>query len=180
MRRKKPGVRRWEPLREITAECTDGFLDELERNEGRRLAGVWQSPLYEVYAFRVPVGGWPGGEVTWLSIKRRDKDAMRDWRHLQRIKDEVCGPCREGMEMFPSDRRLVDTSNQYHLWVLAEGVEFPFGYEGWAVVKVRPEEDRHVPGASRQRFFEPGLEPAGAFTPEEAARLARDVKYPRT
>lgn len=164
---------RWEPLRDITAECTDKFLEELAAREGRELLSVWQSSLYEVYAFRFEVPGWPGGEVTWLSIKRRVKDHVRDWRHLQRIKTEVCGPDREAVELFPAESRHVDTSNQYHLWVLVEGHRFPFGYEGRAVISARPQEDRYVPGASRQRPFEPGLEPSDAMSREEAARLIR-------
>jgi len=166
----------WKPLRDITAVCDDGFLEELSAREGRELLSVWQSSLYEVYAFRFEVPGWPGDEVTWLSIKRRVKDHVRDWRHLQRIKTEVCGPDREAVELFPAESRHVDTSNQYHLWVLAEGHRFPFGYEGRAVIKGRPEDDKYVPGASRQRPFEPGLEPADAVSREEATRLVREGK----
>lgn len=170
-RRKTRPAERWEPLREITGECSDEFLRELSAREGRELTGVWQSPLYEVYSFRCKVPEWPGGEVTWLSVKRRRKDHVRDWRHLQRIKTEICGPDREAVELFPAESRHVDTSNQYHLWVLAEGYRFPFGYEGRAIVKARPGDDRCVPGSPRQRPFEPGLEPADAMSPEEAVRL---------
>jgi len=113
-KRKARPAERWDPLREITAECSDQFLEDLAAREGRELIGVWQSSLYEVYAFRFEVPGWPGGEVTWLSIKRRRKDHVRDWRHLQRIKTEVCGPDREAVELFPAESRHVDTSNQYH------------------------------------------------------------------
>jgi hypothetical protein len=167
---KKLRPQKWIPLREITKECSDNFLNRLHKGEEAELLSVWQSSLYEVYVFRVPLPEWPGNEVTWLSIKRLNKDAVRDWRHLQQIKNEICGPQREAMEMFPAESRLVDTSNQYHLWVLAEGHRFPFGYQQRAVIASKPSEDRYVPQQSRQRPFEKGLEPTDAITITEMLR----------
>jgi len=92
--------------------------------------------------------GVPGGFIQHLSIKRLDQETVHDWREMQRIKSALCGEHREGVELHPDERRLVDTSNQYHLWVLPEGMEFPFGYGGRAVSetealgnKQRPFED---------------------------------------
>lgn len=65
----------------------------------------------------------------WLSIRRNDRRAVRDWRDLQRIKTELAGPEREAVELYPAESRLVDTSNQYHLWVAPDGVRFPIGYD---------------------------------------------------
>src|SRR5436305_747972 len=59
------------------------------------------------------------GESVWLSIKRRDKQPIRNWRDLQRIKNELCGPECEGVELFPSESRLVDSANQYHMTVFS-------------------------------------------------------------
>lgn len=67
--------------------------------------------------------GW-----THLSIKRRDQESCHDWRHFQQIKNELCGKEREAVEIFPAESRLIDTSNQYHLWVLPEGERVPCGY----------------------------------------------------
>jgi len=64
----------------------------------------------------------------WLSIVRRDRSACHDWRDLQRIKNELCGEEREAVELHPAESRLVDTNNQYHLFVLPEGVVVPLGY----------------------------------------------------
>jgi hypothetical protein len=34
------------------------------------------------------------------------------------------------VELFPAESRLVDTANQYHLWVMADAeYRFPFGYQ---------------------------------------------------
>ena len=56
-----------------------------------------------------------------LSIRHNERKAVRDWRHFQRIKNELAGAEREAVEIFPPESQLVDTSNQYHLWVLPEG-----------------------------------------------------------
>lgn len=69
-----------------------------------------------------------------LSIKRCDRQPIRDWRVLQSIKSQVLSPEHEAVELFPADSRLVDTANQYHLFALpSTQVRFPFGFEERAV-----------------------------------------------
>ena len=65
-----------------------------------------------------------------LSFKRRDRAAVRDWRHFQAIKNEVAGPEREAIEVFPPESELVDASNEYHLWVLPPDQQSPLGLTG--------------------------------------------------
>lgn len=85
-----------------------------------------------------------------LSIKRLDQKPIRDWRHLQRIKNELVGERHEAVELFPVESRLIDTANQYHLWVFGEpGTRWGFGFEERLVLP--PE---HVSGAV-QRTPEP-------------------------
>ena len=112
---------------------------------------VWSNDRYEVIVrHHLPSG------MTHLSIKRHDRGAVIDWRHLQKIKDSCCGPEREACELYPAASRLVDTSNHRHLWVLPAGQRFPFGYDDRLVMT--PEEiAAEYPGA-RQRPFEPGLD----------------------
>ena len=69
-----------------------------------------------------------GDGFIWLSIRRLDRGPIRDWRHFQRIKNELVGPEREAVELFPAESRLVDAANQYHLWVLPEGQQLPVGF----------------------------------------------------
>lgn len=65
-----------------------------------------------------------------LSIKRNDKEPVTSWRDLQKIKNELAGSECEGVQIFPAESRLVDTSNQMHLWVCSEpGFRLPFGYD---------------------------------------------------
>jgi hypothetical protein len=64
-----------------------------------------------------------------LDITRRDGNICSNWRHFQQIKNELVGPECEGVELFPAESRLVDTANQYHLWVMPNArYRFPFGY----------------------------------------------------
>lgn len=109
---------------------------------------VWLNSRYEVWVTLNAVShdGWP--KMHWLSIKRRDKEVIRDWRDLQRIKNDLIGPEHEAVELFPAESRLVDSSNQFHLWVLADiSLKFPFGYFERLVI------DSHNDG-SKQREFE--------------------------
>ena len=94
---------------------------------------------------------WPA--MWWLSIKRIDKECIHDWRELQKIKNELIGPENEAVELYPAESRLIDESNQFHLWVLKEvrtNVGFPFG---WSDRSVETPEEATKHGA-KQRLFE--------------------------
>lgn len=83
---------------------------------------------YQVTVSQVTSPDWP--EMVHLSIRRQDREVIRDWRELQAIKNALVGPEHEGMEMFPAESRLVDTANQYHLFVFKDArVRFPFGFQ---------------------------------------------------
>ena len=90
-------------------------------------AKVFQNDLYEVAVRRDEPPGLPA--LVHLSIKRRDKAPVRDWRHMQRIKNELLGAECEAVELYPAESRLVDSANQYHLWGFDDPTfRFPFGY----------------------------------------------------
>lgn len=81
-----------------------------------------------VQLIRVPFGD-ELGDVAWLSIKRRDREVIRDWRELQAIKNAIVGPEHEGFELYPAESRLVDTANQFHLFVFMDRrVRMPVGF----------------------------------------------------
>lgn len=67
------------------------------------------------------------GVVTHLWVKRHDQKTIHSWSDLQRIKDEIVGPNREAVEIYPARDSIVDQANMYHLWVLPEGARLPFG-----------------------------------------------------
>jgi hypothetical protein len=75
------------------------------------------------------------GDMAWLSIKRRDRSTVHDWRDLQEIKNRIVGAEHEGFEIYPAESRLVDTANQYHLWVfLDHKVRLPVGFRSREVL----------------------------------------------
>jgi len=66
-----------------------------------------------------------------LSVKRTDRNPIdiNHWRILQEIKNMIVGEQHEAVELYPCDSRVIDTANQYHLWVYAqENRPFPFGF----------------------------------------------------
>lgn len=84
---------------------------------GRNGVEYWENYVYEVTVRRYATG-WPfgGGEYIQLGIASHDGEARHDWRDFQRIKNDVCGPNWEAIEIYPSEERLIDPSNYYMLW----------------------------------------------------------------
>ena len=98
--------------------------------EQLRQQSVHTNDRYQVKAqtLEAPFGDFVG-DVICLSIKRRDKAPVHDWRELQAVKNLIVGPEHEGFEVYPAESRLVDTANQYHLWVfLDRKVRLPVGF----------------------------------------------------
>lgn len=99
---------------------------------------------YSVVFVQLP-SGW-----IWLEVVPRDGLPVRRWRDLQRIKNELVGPEREAVELFPAESRLHDPCNAYDLWVAPEGHRFPFGWNYRDVLKVQQAAARGL----RQEPFE--------------------------
>lgn len=83
----------------------------------------YQNNIYDVF-----VSGQPKSHRHIL-VKRRDNRPSRDWRHFQRIKNETVGEESEAVELYPAESRLVDATNQFHLWVMPEGAWVPVGFD---------------------------------------------------
>lgn len=69
------------------------------------------------------------GTVLHLWVRRNDQGTGVTWTDLQRIKDELIGPERTGVQVYPARSDLVDAANIYHVWVLPEGFKLPFGLD---------------------------------------------------
>lgn len=121
-RRSRSAEPPWEPLQPAT--LPDGELSDLVAKDPGYV-GVFMNRWYQV-TVKDYDGGF--GKCMWLSIVRRDRKAIHDWRHLQKIKNDIAGPEREAIEVYPAESRLVDTNNQYHLFVLPQGMQVPVGY----------------------------------------------------
>lgn len=82
----------------------------------------WKNDEYQVSVDKNPPHGFHGMTIWHLSIKRIDRQPLHDWRDLQAIKDALCGEQAEAVELYPAKSRVVDTSNQYHLFAfMADG-----------------------------------------------------------
>jgi hypothetical protein len=106
---------------------------------------VWANNRYIVHVHRRD-----DSSVDSLSIRRQDNKAGHDWRHFQRIKNEIAGPHTEAFELYPDEDRLVDTANQFWLWCMPPGVRMPAGFPERLVAG--PDKDGRFP-LSRQRPF---------------------------
>jgi len=92
----------------------------------RELEGVeyFRNDLYQVEVRR-----YPDAEMVHLNIRRVDGYPGRDWRHFQQIKNELVGSECEGVEIYPAESRLTDTSNKYHLYCFTDPTyRIPFGF----------------------------------------------------
>lgn len=73
-----------------------------------------------------------GPAMVHLSIRRADRSQVgpERFRDFQRIKNELVGPECEAVELYPAESRLVDSADQYHLWVVVSPTwRFPFGFD---------------------------------------------------
>lgn len=109
--------------------------------EKELLLPVYKNKTYQVAVRTTPTefpreDGQAGFvNLVHLSIKRLDQNPARDWRDLQRIKNQLLGEECEAMELFPAESRLVDTANQTHLWGYDDvNYRAPFGFNGIRVV----------------------------------------------
>jgi len=84
--------------------------------------------VYENDTYHVEVKHAP--PFIHLDIRRRDGRTCNEWQDFQRIKNELVGPEHEALQLFPAESRLVDTGNEYHLWVCANTqTRFQFGFK---------------------------------------------------
>lgn len=109
---------------------TDPTMTEEKLYEKLNEGQLWKNDLYTIAVYDQGEDG-KGGRFLHLSIKRNDREPIHDWRDLQRIKTELCGPEAEGVEIYPAESRVVDMANQYHLWVFTKA-KLGFGFRAGA------------------------------------------------
>ena len=88
---------------------------------------VWQNSLYRATVNR-KMNDEFGAEITEISITRKDKEATKDWRHFQQIKNDLVGEDVEAIEIYPNEKRLMDTANTYWLYAFPKDYILPFGF----------------------------------------------------
>ena len=74
------------------------------------------------------------GNVEHVTITRKFEGSIKtdgsgdfSWAEKQKIKDELFGKNRTAIEVYPSEDRLIDTADVYHLWVFDKNFKLPFG-----------------------------------------------------
>jgi hypothetical protein len=168
----------WQPLRQLPfgPGQEDALLKIGSPND--RIES-WANETYHVIARHQTSG------VSWLSIKRHDRQPIMPWRHMQQMKNEVCGPEREGIELYPAESRLADNANEYHLWVFPEGYRLPLGFpEGMVTTDDQVRRFNDAPHNGRQTPWEPGLttgrnEDTPYMTDELEAQVPGDLLVPK-
>lgn len=134
----------------ISEEVAKGCIECLARTR------VFVNNGYVVHVDESPTklaDAWP--DMIHLSIRRLDRKPIRDWRDLQQIKNLLVGAQHEGIEVFPAEERLVDTSNQYHLFVFKDPeIRVPFGFTDRLVLG--PKDGPRL-GNSKQRPLRDGV-----------------------
>ncbi len=164
IRRTLDALPEWTPFEDVTDELSSplarqlGVRDPQILLKANQLLGVankktrmYRNSRYFVKKTPLEEGGW------MLSIRTTENDARHDWREFQRIKNELCGPECEAIELYPAESRLVDTANQYWVHVLPEGMRIPVGFNDRLVMKPGDGSD-----GTTQRPWEPGDEPPDA------------------
>ena len=93
------------------------------------LSDVWfVNDLYQVCVDYIQ---YKDQGIIHLSIKTHDRSTNIPWQHKQWIKNDICGEELEAVELFPAESRMINTANQYHLWVMEK---VPVGWECERVV----------------------------------------------
>jgi hypothetical protein len=161
-RRSNPFRPRWQPFEEAFLPPDSMVITASDV--------VYRNNIYQVNVRYFICEEWGGAEMTHLSIKRNDKKPIHDWRDLQRIKNEICSPEQEAVEIYPNEARLVDTANQYHLWVLPKGTCIPFGYWGRIVTEA------DTGDGARQRKWHPDDAPADLKDKDEMKNMIADAQ----
>jgi hypothetical protein len=150
----------------LNMEPLDKFIDryvkqgispqEAQRQYDKLLTDIiWKNDEYQVNVDQDPDHGFGRGVAIWhLSIKRLDKEPVHDWRDLQAIKNAICGEAAEALELYPSEGRIVDTANQYHLWAfMADGERlYPLIPVGWTERMVTDKKEAKAFGAKQRKL----------------------------
>ena len=117
------------PIRQDRARERDPeAFDHIVREFDEGICVLYANSKYTVHVRYLDGAGNHDGWLH-LSIRHNDRRAVRDWRHFQRIKNELAGAEREALEIYPAESRLVDEANSYHLWVMPTGEKVPVGWD---------------------------------------------------
>lgn len=115
-RRTQKEGRSWRPgpLPRQVGMDTRGWLGKVDRTFSNGKIAVLVRPVQTEW-----------GIVEHVAI-RNLKESDIPWADKQKIKNDLFGPERIAIEVFPRESEFVDGAMMYHLWVLPEGTDLPF------------------------------------------------------
>ena len=93
------------------------------------------------------------GRVLEVTIKNRDKSPIYSWRDMQKIKNDLVGEDATMLQIFPPEKYLVDTANQYYFYVLLD-YELPFGFKERLISERTDMTNPKTNGINKQEPFE--------------------------
>jgi hypothetical protein len=167
---------RWTSFAEIDPPFADGGPAAPRGGPGPR----WMANSIYVVLVQAPQDVPGFGAVVHLAITTHDQQPRHDWREMQRIKNELVGEGVEAVELYPSENRVVDNANWFHLYcfphLATKGGRFPFGFDSRFV------SEGSIPGFNasgegfRQRAFRPELRPADVHRGDERIDLGPNDK----
>lgn len=121
----------WHPFELVPVATThpERWAD-MRANTGD-LRQCWRNNVYSVQVYARTDSLHPGQlRALQLAVRRHDGDEVRGWSDLQRIKDEIAGPDRVAIEIYPPADSVVDNANMRHIFVLPAGTFAPFSIQG--------------------------------------------------
>lgn len=115
-------------------------------------------------------------------VGRSDGSGDIPWAVKMEIKNDLFGEKRVAVEVFPTQDRLVDVCDCYHLWVFEKGFQLPFGIhprdKKTVTVNRGSTRVRAIDGAGREHSIKELLEENGAAdVPKQA--YATDINGTR-
>ena len=86
---------------------------------------IFMNGMFVVQVYDTP-NAWGAERVM---IRWSDARPDHDWSLFQRIKNDLFGPSRVALEVYPSEKHKQDVANMYWLWVLPEGFDCPIEFK---------------------------------------------------
>ena len=81
---------------------------------------IWENSVY------LAMATVRQGHVKFIQVQRQDGKAVRDWRDMQRIKNQIAGEEIDAYELYPPESELADSGNTYWIWCYPPGERAPF------------------------------------------------------
>ena len=107
----------WQPFEAVDLEK--------QENPPKGISAAYRNNLYSVQVYPHTT---TFGPVELLAIRAhvQTNSHRMTWATKQRIKNEIMGPERTAVEVYPPVSELVDSADMYWLWVIPEGTHLPF------------------------------------------------------